>query len=97
MHPNARGREEVDEGPAARHRAVLEDGDPAADRLHLGEQMRAHQDGLSARLELVQDLRELAARERVEARGRLVEDEQVRVVEQCLEEAEPLERSLGIG
>ena len=64
--------------------------DPVAHALHPVEQMRRQQHGDAAMLERADDVQQLDGRLRIEARGRLVEDGDLRVLHQDLGEAEPL-------
>ena len=65
------------------HRAALVDqGDAAAQRLHLIHLVRGHDDGLARRLLLANDLFHQARVDRVEARERFVDHDQVGFVQQ---------------
>src|ERR1700704_2150918 len=66
--------------------ALVEQRDPVAHALHPLEQMRGEQNADAAVLELADDLEQLDRRLRVEARGRLVEDRNLRVLHQDLGE-----------
>jgi hypothetical protein len=67
-----------------------DDRDAIADALDLAEVVRGQEHGSAARLVLADDRQELLLHERVEARGRLVEDEQLRPVEERLDEPDLL-------
>ena len=56
----------------------------------LGEDVAADQDRLAHPAQLAQDLAHLDPRARIQARGRLVQDEQLRVVDQRVRQAQPL-------
>ena len=74
--------------------AAVEDHHARADILDVGEQVRGQQDGLAAAAELEDEVLHLPRADRVEARGRLVEDEQLGVVHQRLRESEPARHAL---
>ena len=58
-----------------------DDPDPVADPLDLAQGVGGEEDGSSFFLDLADDLQELFLHQRVEAAGRLVEDEERRLVE----------------
>ena len=58
--------------------------------------MRADQDGLPTPLAVAEDVGELPPGEGIETRGRLVEDQKVRVVQQGLGEPEALAHPLRV-
>jgi hypothetical protein len=74
--------------------AALDDDDRIADLGQLGQDVARDEHRLAARGELAHELAELDARPRVEARRRLVEDQQRRVVEQRLGQVQPLAHAL---
>ena len=80
--------------PDADELAGGEDADPVADRLDLVEQVAREEDGDAAladeRPEQVEDLDDA---DRVDRRRRLVEDEDRRVLDQRVGDAEPLEHA----
>ena len=68
--------------------AAVEDHHPVAHILDIGEEMRGEEDRLPTATELEDEVLHLARAERIEARGRLVEDEELGVVHERLREAE---------
>ena len=74
----------VDGDPAAG-----DDDHPAADRLDLGHDVRREQDRVPV-AQLADQVADLADLDRVEPGGRLVEDQDVGVVDQRLGQADPL-------
>ena len=74
--------------------AVVKDRDAVADVFHVREQVRRKEDGLAAAGEGDDEVLDLAAAQRVEAGRRLVEDDEVRIVDQRLREADPPGHSL---
>src|SRR6266511_447276 len=76
---------------------VADDADPVGRVLHLGQHVRGHEDGLAGGPGLAYQLLELLLHERVQAAGRLVEDEQLRVVHERLYQADLLLVPLGQG
>ena len=74
----------------------MEDGDPVADVLHVGQQVAGQDDRLALLAELADQLLDLGGADRVEARGRLVEQDQLGVVDQGLGQADPPLHALGV-
>ena len=72
--------DQVVRGVQGGDRAVDDDGDPVAQRLGLVEVVGGVDDGAALRLEPAQHLPQIAAGLRVERGGRLVEEDQLRVV-----------------
>ena len=68
---------------------VLDDRHPVGQRLRLVEVVRREQDRLAERLERADRVPGVAARGRVEARGRLVEEDQLRVADQRQRQIQP--------
>ena len=68
--------------------ALADEGDAVADALHLGQHVRREEHRLPGVARLVDERVELVLHQRVEARGGLVEDEQLRPVHERLDEAE---------
>ena len=82
--------------PSARTLPAVEDRDAVADVLHVGQQVAGQQDRLAAAAELDDEVLDLAAADGVQAGGRLVEDEQVGVVDEGLGQADAAGHALGI-
>jgi hypothetical protein len=82
----AQGRDvvEVDDAP------VAHDRDPFGDDLHLGEHVRGHEDGRTVGGRLTHHRQELLLQQRVQAAGRLVEDQQFGRVQERLDHADLL-------
>ena len=80
--------------PARDQPAALEDGDAVGARLHLAERVRGQEHGHAFLVRLGDQLVERAAQRRVQARGRLVEQQQPRPAEQRLGQAQPLPHAL---
>src|SRR5215469_2921350 len=68
--------------------AVIDDADAVAEHLDFFEVMRGHDDGHAAGIDATQELPQLETQFDVHARGRLVEDEQLRFVHECASEGE---------
>ena len=81
---------DLGDAPGAQDAAVVDDRDPGAHLAELGEDVAADEDRLAHRPQLAKDLAHLDAGPRVEARGRLVEDQQRRIVDERVGEAQPL-------
>ena len=77
--------------------AVADDGGRRADLLHLGQDVRAQQHGHAGRPEVADRLPDLADARGVETVRRLVEDEQVRLLEQGRGDREPLLHAERVG
>ena len=73
-----------------------QDRDAVADVLHVGQQVAAEQDRLALLLEREDQVLHLARADRVEAGRRLVEQDQVGVVDQRLGQADAAGHALGI-
>ncbi len=67
-----------------------EDRDAIAHHLELAEQVAVEEDGPSLAPQLDEDVADLASSHRVDAVGRFVEDDQLRIVHQRLGESDPL-------
>src|SRR5690349_1035999 len=91
------GGDEFLDGAFGLQLALAEDRHPVADRLHLAELVRAKEDRFALALQSLDDLPHLHPPERVQAAGGLVEDEQVRIVDQGLGQADALLHALGVG
>src|SRR5262249_46948396 len=70
--------------------AVAEQRDPVANALHAVEQMRRQQYRDVAVLQVADDFQKLDGRLRIETRGRLVEDRDLRILQQYLGDAKTL-------
>src|SRR5262249_19105358 len=77
--------------------AAVEDDAAVADQLHLAQQVRVEEDRRAATLQLGQHLADLAAADRIDAVGRLVEEDHVGGVHQRLGYAHALLHALGVG
>ena len=84
-------------GPADRAQRRVEDRDPVAQALGLLEPMGRQEDRDAPLAEPVDQLVDLARRDRVEPRGRLVEEQDLRIAEQRPGQRDPLAKSLGQG
>ncbi len=84
----------VGHGPLPDQPAGREDPDPVADRLDLVEQVAREQDGhVPLRDQLAQQVEDLGHAERVDRGRRLVEDEDVRILDQRIGDPESLEHA----
>ena len=92
--PPGRGLQRVDLA-VGDHAPAADDHDVLADLLDKVELVRAEHDADARRGALAQDLGHRLDAERVEARERLVEDEQLRVVDQRRRELDPLLVAVG--
>jgi hypothetical protein len=79
------------------HEALRQDHDPVGARLHLGQRVAGKQDRGALGGKLVEHGVEVAPRDRVEARGRLVEDQKLRLADQRLGKPDALAHALRIG
>src|SRR5262249_27847707 len=77
--------------------AAVEDDAAVADQFHLAQKVRVEEDRRAPAAQLVEDLADLAAADRIDAVGRLVEEDHVGVVYQRLGDAHALFHALGIG
>ena len=82
-------------GPRGDRPAVVEDHDPVAHPLDLGQQVRVEDHRRAAVARGADDRPDVHPPDRVERRGRLVEQDQLRVAEQGDAEPEPLLHPLG--
>ena len=84
-------------GPADRAQGRVQDRDPVAEPLGLLEAVRGEEDRHAAAAELVDQLVDVAGGDRVQAGGRLVEEQHLRVAEQRPGQGDPLAQALGQG
>ena len=77
--------------------ALVHDGHAVAYGLNLAEFVRGEEDRFALVLEALDDFADFHAAQRVEAARRLVEDEQIGIVDEGLGEADPLLHALRIG
>ena len=82
--------EQLVDGPLPHQLSRADDADAVADLLDLGHQVAREEDGAAALAEAPDELAHLGHAGRVEAVRRLVEDQQVRVLDQRGRDAEPL-------
>lgn len=75
---------------------LVQDGDAVADGLDFAQFVRGEEDGFALALEALDDFADLHATDGVEAAGRLVEDEEVGVVDERLCEAHALLHPFGV-
>ena len=93
--PAARPQRQHVGQPAGRHQASLrENRDAAAQRLGVAQHVRAEEHRAAAIAQAEDQRAHVAAAERIEARHRLVEDHQLRVVDQRLRDADALQHAL---
>ena len=76
--------------------AAMEDRDPVADVLHVGQQVAGQDDRLALLAQLADQVLDLGRADRVEARGRLVEQDQLGVVDQGLSQPDAALHALGV-
>jgi hypothetical protein len=76
---------------------LTDDADPVGGLLHLAHHVRGHEDGATGRPGLPHHRDELLLQERVQSAGRLVQDEQLRLVHERLHDADLLPVPLGQG
>ena len=70
----------------------MEDGNPVADVLHVGQEVPREHDGLALLAEVPDQLLDLGRADRVQAGGRLVEQDQLGIVDQ--RRARPIRRCM---
>ncbi len=73
-----------------------DDGDAAAERLGVRQDVRAEEDGLAGVAQPQDQGADVASAQRVEPRHRLVEEDDLRVVDQRLRDADALHHALGV-
>ena len=89
---------ELGDGSEADQPTGGEDADPVAHRLDLGEQVAREEHGHAALAdEIAQELEDLDHADRVDRRRRLVQDQDVGVLDEGIGDAEPLEHAAGVG
>ena len=75
--------------------AVVQDRDAVADKLHVGELMRGQEDRPAFLFQPQDQVADVAVRDRVKARRRLVEEQQLGIVDERLRDADALEHAFG--
>jgi len=88
-------REDLCEGPRRHQPSARDDRDAVAQRLGIRKNVRAEEHGAAAIAQPQDQLTNLAAAERVEPRHRLVEEDDLGIVEQRLRDADALQHALG--
>lgn len=78
------------------HLSLHEDGDAIADHLQFAQQVAVEEDRHALVPQFQQEVADFAAADWIHSIGRFIEDDQVRGVDQCLCEPDPLQHSLGI-
>ena len=81
--------------PTASSLAVVDDRDPLAEGVGLLHVVRREEDRLALAVEVAEDLPEVDAGLRVDARGRLVEEEHARPVRERARDHQPLREAAG--
>src|SRR5688572_24604923 len=76
--------------PERDHPPEIDDRDSIAEPLGFFHIVGRENDRASLQLERLDELPELPARLRIEARGRLIEEEELRIADECAGEREPL-------
>ena len=77
--------------------ALADDGHAVADGFHLAEFVRRKENGLALVFQALDDFADFHAAQRVQAAGRLVENQQIGIVDERLREADALLHAFGIG
>src|SRR5579884_934404 len=75
---------------------LVENGDAVAHVLHVFQAMAAHDDRLAQRFQVADEILHPACAQRIKTGSRLVEDDQIRVVDERLSQADALTHALGI-
>ena len=75
--------------------ATVKNDHARADILNIGQEVRCQQDGLSSAAKLKNEILHLPSTDRVETRCRLIEDQQLGVIDQGLRETEAARHTLG--
>ena len=88
--PVAKALLDVGHAALGEYLAVIDDGDARAELLELGKDVAADHDRLAERPELAEELAQLDPGPRIEAGRRLVEEQDLRVVDERVGEAQPL-------
>ena len=81
--------------PEATSRPPARIADPAADRLGVGQNVRAEEDGRAPIAQAEDELPHVAASERVQPRHRFVEEYHLGIVDERLGDADSLQHALG--
>jgi hypothetical protein len=92
-HESLLSLQQLGESTDPGYAAADHDGQPVADLLDFGQQMRAQEDGLSRRTRAQQDLAHLDAANGIERRGRFIQNQELRIIDECLRQADPLQHS----
>jgi len=77
-------------------RNAVENGDPIADCLDLGQNVRAEEDRLPPIAQLEEDIPHLPPADRVEPPRRFIQDHQLGIVDQRLRQTKPLQHAAGV-
>ena len=88
--PEAQPLLDVGDAALGQDLAAVDDRDAGAQLLELGQDVAADQDRLAHRAQLAEQLAQLDPGARVEARGRLVEQQHLRIVDERVGQAQPL-------
>ena len=88
--------DELIEGALLEHFTLMDDANGVADFLDLFEEVGAEKDGDAFGLEVEDEVANLARAKRVNAGGRLVEDEEAGRLDEGLGEADALEHAFGV-
>ncbi len=93
--PNAVDRDDIVERPRGDHPAAVEDDHAVADPLDLGQQVRVEDHRGAAIARRADDGADVRSPDRIERRGRLIEQDQLRLAEQRDAQPEALLHALG--
>ena len=88
--PEAQAPLDVGDAALGQDLAAVDDRDAGAQLLELGQDVAADEDRLAHRAQLAEELAQLDPGARVEARGRLVEEQHLRIVDERVGQAQPL-------
>src|SRR5262249_13078978 len=84
-------------GALADDLAIVQDDNPIADQLDFAEQVRVEEDRLAPAFQSHQDFADMFTPDRVHSVRWLIEKDDIRVVKQCLGNAQTLFHSFGVG
>ena len=87
---------DIRDAPFALEFALIEDGDAVTNRFHLTEFMRREEHRLALVFQPLNDLAHFHAADGIKSARRLIENQQVRIIDERLRESRALLHSLGV-
>src|SRR5882672_3096948 len=77
--------------------SLVDDGHPVANRFYFAEFVGGEEDGFTLILQSLDDFPHFHSAQRVQTAGWLIQNQQVRIIDQCLGQADPLLHALRVG